>query len=63
MYNYFKLAEENISQELRLKQEIILLKKQRKIKGLCNSKLYTEDFLILASVVTGDVFQFMLLLL
>ena len=63
MYNYFKLAEENISQEFRLKQEIILLKKQSKIKDLYNPKLYTEDFLILASVVTGDVFQFMLLLL
>ena len=63
MYNYFKLAEENISQEFRLKQEITLLKKQSKIKDLYNSKLYTEDFLILASVVTGDVFQFMLLLL
>ena len=63
MYNYFKLAEENISQEFRLKQEILLLKKRSKIKDLYNSKLYTEDFLILASVVTGDVFQFMLLLL
>ena len=63
MYNYFKLAEENISQEFRLKQEIILLKKQSKIKDLYNSKLHTEDFLILASVVTGDIFQFMLLLL
>ena len=63
MYNYFKLAEENISREFRLKQEILLLKKQSKIKDLYNSKLYTEDFLILASVVTWDVFQFMLLLL
>ena len=67
IYNYFKnIAEENISQEFRLKnidearncliEEInrneLMIKKHKKV---CTNLNYIEHFLILASAITGCI--------
>ena len=66
MHNYFKdMAEENVSQEFRLKiidetrnsliEEINQNELSKKQKKLCKTLNYIENFLILASTVTGSV--------
>ena len=70
IYDYFK----NISQKFRLKnideirnyfleeikQNELMSRKHKKV---CTTLNYIEHFLILASTITGDVFQFLLSLL